>query len=159
MSNPVIANGWVILAHPLFTHQINLLLDEVEVLKLKNPLDYRSKLATKKLAAIVHLVFNQIPNDPTLPDYRQGLTLGDNNKHWFRAIFFQQYRLFFRYHLEKKIIIYAWVNDDATKRAYRHKNDAYAVFKKMLVNGNPPNSWDELQKQSSDQILFNSKDN
>ncbi|MBW2709593.1 MAG: type II toxin-antitoxin system YhaV family toxin [Deltaproteobacteria bacterium] len=28
-------------------------------------------------------------------------TLGNNHKHWFCAKFFQQYRLFFRYHLER----------------------------------------------------------
>ena len=31
------------------------------------------------------------------PEYRQGGTLGDDRKHWFRAKFLQQYRLFFRY--------------------------------------------------------------
>ena len=62
------------------------------------------------------------------------------------AKFFQQYRLFFRFHLEKKIIIYTWVNDENTKRAYDKKTDAYTVFKKMLKNGNPPNNWDDLLK-------------
>lgn len=154
MNNPIILNDWIILAHPLFTDQIASLLEEVGELQLKDPINYRSKSVTKKLAAIFHLAFKQIPNDPTLPEYRQGSTLGNENKHWFRVKFFQQYRLFFRYHLEKKIIIYAWVNDDSTKRAYDKKNDAYAVFKKMLANGNPPNSWDELLKESNNQELI-----
>jgi toxin YhaV len=152
MNNPLLLNDWIILAHPLFINQIASLLEEVGDLKIKDPINYRSKSATKKLAAIFHLV-KQIPNDPTLPEYRQGSTLGNENKHWFRVKFFQQYRLFFRYHLEKKIIIYAWVNDDNTKRAYDKKNDAYAVFKNMLANGNPPNSWDKLLKESDNQEL------
>ena len=58
------------------------------------------------------LTFAVIPQDFTLREYRQGSTLGDKHKHWFRAKFFQQYRLFFRYHAESKIIVYAWVNDE-----------------------------------------------
>jgi toxin YhaV len=73
------------------------------------------------LAAIQKLIFEKIPQDSTLPEYRQGITLGDEHKHWFRAKFFQQYRLFFRYHLESKIIVYAWANDESTKRAYGKK--------------------------------------
>lgn len=149
MNNPLIINDWIILAHPLFINQITSLLEEVEALKSKDPINYRSKSATKKLAAILHLAFKQIPTDPTLSEYRQGTTLGNEYKHWFRVKFFQQYRLFFRYHLEKKIIIYAWVNDDSTKRAYDKKNDAYAVFRKMLANGRPPNNWEALQKEAS----------
>lgn len=149
MNNPQIINGWIILAHALFLDQIESLVKEVEQLKSKDLLNYRSKPQAKKLAAIYHLAFKQIPSDPTLPEYRQGSTLGDNNKHWFRVKFFQQYRLFFRFHLEKKIIIYAWVNDDKTKRAYDSKSDAYTVFKKMLINGKPPNSWDDLLKEAN----------
>jgi len=53
-----------------------------------------------------------IPGDPTRPEFRQGAALGDEYKHWFRAKFFQQYRLFFRYHRESRILIYAWVDDE-----------------------------------------------
>jgi toxin YhaV len=142
------------LTHPLFINQITSLAEEVEALKLKGAINYRSKSTTKKLVAIFHLVFKRIPDDPTLPEYGQGSTLGNENKHWFRVKFFQQYRLFFRYHLEKKIIIYAWVNDEDTKRAYDKKNNAYAVFKKMLANGTPPNSWDELLKEAKNQKII-----
>lgn len=58
--------------------------------------------------------------------------------------------IFFRFNLEKKIIIYAWVNDDDTKRAYDKKSDAYKIFKKMLKNGKPPNDWNALQKEATD---------
>ena len=87
MNAPLIINDWVILAHPLFLEQIDSLAQEVELLKKRDLSTYRSKASTKKLAAIFHLVFKQIPNDPTLSEYRQGGTLGDNNKHWFRAKF------------------------------------------------------------------------
>ena len=74
----------------------------------------------------------------------------ENHKHWFRAKFFQQYRLFFRFHSESKIIVLAWVNDEKTKRAYNSKSDAYRVFEKMLNNGNPPDDWSELIAEAKD---------
>ena len=60
----------------------------------------------------------------------------------------QQYRLFFRYHAQSKIIVYAWVNDEDTKRAYESGNDAYRVFNKMLKNGHPPDDWDSLMAEA-----------
>ena len=105
------------------------------------------------MAAITKLIFEKIPQDPTLPEYRQGATLGDEHKHWFRAKFFQQYRLFFRYHLNSKIIVYAWVNDSDTKRAYHNKSDAYATFKKMLQKNCPPNDWEKLLKEAKAALL------
>jgi toxin YhaV len=148
-SVPLVINGWNLFVHPLFLDQFNTLIQEVEKHKKKNPADYIKKNATKRLAAINKLIFEKIPQDPTLPEYRQGLTLGDDHKHWFRAKFFQQYRLFFRFHLESKIIVYVWVNDEGTKRAYDSKFDAYAVFKKMLNKGRPPAAWNELLKEST----------
>ena len=70
--------------------------------------------------------------------------MGDDYKHWFRAKFFQQYRLFFRYHEPSKTIVYAWVNDEHSKRAYGSKTDAYRVFEKMLQSGSPPDDWQAL---------------
>lgn len=92
----------------------------------------------------VKLSKNDIPQGPTGPQYRQGNTLGAKRTHWCRAKFYQQYRLFFRYDLASKILIYAWVNDESTKRAYDSKQDAYVVFRKMLNKGNPPDSWNGL---------------
>jgi hypothetical protein len=88
--------------------------------------------------------FEVIPQDPTRPEYRQGGTLGADHKHWFRAKFFQQYRLFFRYHAQSRVIVLAWVNDERTLRAYESGDDAYRVFRKMLDSGHPPDDWDSL---------------
>jgi toxin YhaV len=147
-SKLLIINGWKIFGHSLFLDQVEELITQVEFLRQKDPANYTKKNAAKRLAAIEKLSFEIIPKDPTLAGYRQGTTLGDNHKHWFRAKFFQQYRLFFRYHLESKIIVFAWVNDEGTKRAYKSKTDAYRVFKKMLNSGHPPDDWDKLLKQS-----------
>ena len=152
--NPLIINGWCLLAHSQFINQFEELLTHVDKLRAKDPKHYQEKNATKRLAAITKLIFEIIPADPTLSEYRQGTTLGNDFKHWFRAKFFQQYRLFFRYHLEKKIIIYAWVNDENTKRAYDSKHDAYAVFKKMLERNNPPDDWNALLKEAEKDPRF-----
>lgn len=96
------------------------------------------------------MAFDVIPQNPEREDYRQGDTIGADKKHCMRAKFFQQYRLFFRYRKTEKLIIYAWVNDETTLRAYGGKADAYAVFKKMLEKKRPPDDWDALMKESVD---------
>ncbi len=144
----MIIHGWKVFAHKLFLNQLEELTEQVEALHKKDPENYTKKNAAKRLAAIVKLAFDIIPQDPTLSDYRQGKTLGKDHKNWFRAKFFQQYRLFVRYHLEQKVIVYAWVNDEKTKRAYESRKDAYKVFEKMLNNGHPPENWDKLLEQS-----------
>ncbi|MCG8366857.1 MAG: type II toxin-antitoxin system YhaV family toxin [Pseudanabaenales cyanobacterium] len=146
VNQPLVINGWSIFAHSLFLDQFEELLKQVDRLRQKHPKDYKKKNATKRLAAIAKLAFDIIPQDPTRSDYRQGTTLGDKYKHWFRAKFFQQYRLFFRYHKESKIIVFAWVNDENSRRAYDSNTDAYRVFRKMLESGHPPNDWNDLLK-------------
>jgi toxin YhaV len=146
---PWVVNGWSVFAHPLFLAQLKALTLQVEALKAKDPQGYVKKNATKRLAAIQKLAFEVIPQDPSRAEYRQGSTLGDAYKHWFRAKFFQQYRLFFRYHLQAKIIVLAWVNDEDTKRAYDSSDDAYCVFRKMLESGHPPDDWDALLGQAN----------
>ena len=55
-------------------------IEQVEKLKSKDPANYLKKNASKRLAAIAKLAFEVIPRDPTLSDYRQGSTLGDDRK-------------------------------------------------------------------------------
>ena len=140
----LVIHGWTVFAHPLFLRQLDALAQQVEALRHKDPAGYKKKNASKRLAAIVKLAFDDIPQDPARPEYRQGDTLGADHKHWFRAKFFQQYRLFFRYHTPSKLIVFGWVNDDDTKRAFESSVDAYRVFRKMLESGNPPDDWNQL---------------
>jgi toxin YhaV len=141
---PLVIHGWTVFAHPLFLAQLQALAQQVEAFKQKDPAGYLKKNASKRLAAITQLAFDVIPQDPTRPEYRQGNTLGGDHKHWFRAKFFQQYRLFFRYHAPSKVIVFAWVNDEDTLRAYERSDDAYRVFRKMLDSGHPPTDWLQL---------------
>jgi toxin YhaV len=84
--------------------------------------------------------FRTIPRDPSTG----WATRLENSTHWFRAKFFQQYRLFFRFHDSARIIVIAWVNDAGSKRAYGSKTGAYAVFAKMLARKRPPDDWNAL---------------
>jgi toxin YhaV len=147
-SNEIMVNGWILCAHPVFLDQYESLINEIEKLRKKYPHNYKNKNSAKRLAAIQKLIFEIIPNDPALPDYRLGNTLVEEHKHWFRAKFFQQYRLFFRFHKESKLIVFAWVNDEDTKRACESQTDAYKVFKKMLHKKRPPSDWDTLLKEA-----------
>ncbi len=145
---PLVVNGWSLYAHPLFLSQVDALVRQVDELRRKDPTGYRTKNPVKRLAAIAKLVLEVVPGDPSRPEFRRGGTLGENHTHWFRAKFFQQYRLFFRYHSGSRVIVFAWVNDDGTKRAVESPDDAYRVFRRMLENGNPPSDWEELVAQS-----------
>lgn len=150
--SPVVINGWTIYAHPLFLDQLEALIVEVEVLRAKDPRVYVSKNASKRLAAITRLMLTDIPQDPSRKEYQQGSTLGDAHRHWRRAKFFQQYRLFFRFHTRSRLIVLGWVNDTDTKRAYGSKSDAYRVFQSMLTSGHPPDNWEELLQEAAQAV-------
>lgn len=144
-------NGWQLFAHPLFLDQLDKLASAVERARTKDPRGWRKSANAKLLATLRQLLFETIPQDPARAEYRQGGTLGDSRKHWFRAKFGGgRFRLFFRYSTSAKVIIFAWVNDETTLRTYGAKSDAYTVFRKMLDKGNPPDSWEMLLKAASE---------
>lgn len=145
---PLVVNGWSIYAHPVFLDQLEGLIDEVEARKARDPKTWRKKNCTKRLAAIFRLATERIPADPGAPAFRQGDTLGDRRKHWFRAKFFQQYRLFYRFDSAARVIVLAWVNDEKTLRAFGARSDAYATFRGLLDSGAPPDNFDALMKEA-----------
>lgn len=146
---PLQIHGWRIYAHPLFLDQLNALINEVESLRRKDPQGYRSRNASKRLAAIARLMLHDIPQDPSRKEFQQGSTLGPAHRHWRRAKFFQQFRLFFRFHSRSRLIVLGWVNDTNTKRVYGSKTDAYRVFQSMLASGQPPDNWEELLQDAT----------
>ena len=84
-ATPIAIDGWRLFAHPLFLDQLESLIAEVERLRGKDPEGYRSRNASKRLAAVMRLMFNDIPQDPARKEYRQGSTLGPEHRHWHRA--------------------------------------------------------------------------
>lgn len=140
-------NGWIILLHPLLLDQLERLTSAAEAEVTGNP-DGPHGPNGKLLGHLLDLMFDRIPQNPGAPAYRQGKTLGRELTNWFRAKTGNgRYRLFYRYDSGAKVIVFAWVNDEQTKRTYGSATDAYAVFRRMvLVDGNPPRDWDELVK-------------
>lgn len=139
------ANGWTLYEHPLFAAQRDRLLAAVEAKRAKDPRGWQQSPEAKLLVAITRLTLEIIPADPAAAQFRQGGTLGRARKHWFRAKFGNgRYRLFYQFSSKAKVIIYAWVNDAQSLRAYGSRSDAYGVFRSMLDKGDPPDSWDAL---------------
>ncbi|ERR1700722_451363 len=140
----MIVNGWKLYTHPLFRDQLVRLIEQVEALAKKSPSSYKGEPATKLLATINRYIRQIIPSDPNASEFRQGNTLGKDNRYWFRAKFHERYRLFYRFSTQEKVIIYAWVNDERTPRKAGSRTDPYSVFRGMLEAGNPPSSVGEL---------------
>lgn len=140
--------GWTILAYPLFLEQMEKLLAAAE--RETRGSAGEPGQNTKLLAHLLDLAFDKIPRDPGSPAYRQGATLGGGRKHWFRAKTGNgRYRLFYRFQSTARIIVYAWVNDENSLRTYGSRTDAYAVFARMLGEGNSPDDWDALLSAAS----------
>jgi toxin YhaV len=145
---PPVRNGWTLYQWREFGRIFADLVAEVERLERGDPRKFREHPTTKRLAAIYRLVTDVIPRDPNAPEFRQGNTLGNTNRHWFAAGFYERYRLFYRFRSDVRMIVYAWVNDIDTMRARDSRTDAYEVFKRMLQAGAPPGDWDELLSES-----------
>lgn len=143
----MVVNGWKLYVHPLFRDQLMRLVEQVDALAKKSPATYREEPATKLLATINRYIRETIPRDPNAPEFRQGNTLGKDNRHWFRAKFHERYRLFYRFATKEKVIIYAWVNDEKTLRKAGSKTDPYTVFRGMLEAGDPPGNIEDLLKR------------
>jgi len=146
----MVVNGWKLYAHPMFDAQIRQLSDKVEALAQRNPAGYREQPAAKLLATVRRYTLEIIPRDPGAAEFRQGNTLGPDNRHWFRAKFHERYRLFYRFSSKERVIVYAWVNDEATLRKSGSKTDPYHVFRAMLEAGDPPGSMEELLRRAAE---------
>jgi toxin YhaV len=143
-------NGWRLFQYPLFEGQLKRLTETVEQLSITQPDIYKEHPKSKLLATIYRYVAEIIPRDPNAPEFRQGDTLGPDNRHWFRAKFHQRYRLFFRFSTKDKVIVYVWVNDEFTLRKAGSKTDVYAVFKSMLDAGDPPRTLEALLQRAKE---------
>jgi len=146
----MVVNGWTLLFHDALISQVTNLADAFERARKADPKGFRRNANAKVFAAFAKLMLELIPADPSRPEYRQGNTLGPAHRHWFRAKFFGRFRLFFRYDSRARIIVYAWVNDESTLRQRGGKNDPYAVFRRMLASGHPPDDWAALVRSSRD---------
>ena len=145
-------NGWRLFQYPLFENQLRKLTEALNSFRLANrilcPLENIPK--PNLLATIHRYAAEIIPRDPNAPGFRQGDTLGPDNRHSFRAKFHHRYRLFFRFSTKDRVIVYVWVNDEFTLRKAGSRTDTYAVFKSMLNSGDPPRTLEILLKRAKE---------
>ena len=144
----MIVKGWTLYIYPLLDEQLTTIGSKIEAAKRAQPDLYLSQPRSKLLAKIIDLTQASIPADPSAPQFRQGNTLGKENRQWFRAKFHARYRLFFRFSTAERAIVYVWMNDESTLRKSGAKTDPYSVFESMLETGDPPKSFDELLARS-----------
>lgn len=144
----MIVNGWTLLFHDALIGQLERLAGAYGRARKADPGNFQANANVKVYAALAKLMLEVIPADPARPEYRQGNTLGEEYRHWFRAKFFGRFRLFFRYDSRARLIVFAWVNDERTLRKAGGKADPYELFKRMLKSGDPPNDWSALVEKA-----------
>lgn len=142
--------GWRLFQSPFFENQLEELAEAVEQLSTAQPDTYRQHPKTRLLGTICRSITETIPRDPGAPEFRQGGTLGPDNRHWFCATVHRRYRLFFRCSSKAQLIVYVWVNDESTLRNAGSRTAAYAVFKSMLDAGDPPPTLDALMRRAKE---------
>ena len=142
------SHGWNLLFHDCLIEQLRKLQEGALRAQAQDPAGFASNANVRLLEAVSKLILEAVPSDPNRDEYRLGNTMGSDYRHWRRAKIGQRFRLFFRFDSKSRVIIFAWINDEHTLRAAGSKNDPYAVFKCMLMRGNPPDNWNALQSAS-----------
>ena len=113
---------------------------------------FNAHLDVKLFAALVNIVHELVPADPDAPQFLLGNTLGAQHRGWRRVKgngLPSRMRLFFKFSANKKVIVYAWLNDAKTLRKQGGTTDVHVVFQGRLKAGNPPDNVDTLLEQAS----------
>ena len=142
-------HGWRLLFYTELSKQLAELENAADRARRKDPQGLTSNANVKLLQAVDRAMSEIIPQDPSRAEYRQANSLGRGYRHWRRAKIGRRFRLFFRYDAKARVIVYAWMNDQRTLRSARSKRGPYAVFARMLTQGNPPNDWASLIERST----------
>jgi len=148
-----LVRGWRLYAFEPFAERLTALKREVERLRAKDPPGYRRHPTSVLLASVYKTITEVVPSNPDRPDFRVGHTLGSGYAHWRRVKrgLPARYRFFYRFSSKPvQVIVYAWLNDEATLRKAGAKTDVYGVFQRMLARGEVPSDIDALIRRSSD---------
>jgi toxin YhaV len=140
----MLRHGWTLLFHECLVEQLRKLKAAADRAGSADPTGFEANANVKLFRALGQLILETVPGDPSREEYRQGNTMGSTYRHWRRAKIGRRFRLFFRYDSKARVIVFAWVNDEQTLRSSGSKSDSYAVFRKMLDRGRPPDGWGAL---------------
>lgn len=150
----VVRNGWAIWFWPAFRDRYEALRARTRALRRTLPTpEFVTHPEVKLFAALRQLVNEHVPADPTAEEYRLGGTLGREYGNWRRVKGFglpERYRLFFKFSSAHRVIVFAWLNDASTLRKAGARSDAYAVFRRMLLRGRPPEDFDVLLREAKE---------
>jgi toxin YhaV len=147
--------GWTLLAFTPFAQRLVALRNEVASLRKKNPKGFADHPTTKLLASVYDTVTRSVPANPNAAEFRLGKTLGSAHTAWRRVKngLPNRHHLFYRFSLRPaQLVIYVWLNDEATLRKEGAKTDVYAVFTAMLERGEVPESIAALQRAAQELI-------
>ena len=146
-------NGWNLFQFKPFALRLQALTLDVARLAQADPTGYKQHPKTKLLASVYQSMTVNVPTNPADPAFRLGHILGKSHGNWRRVKngLPQRYRLFFMFASNPlAVVIYAWLNDEATLRKEGSRTDVYEVFKSMLERGDVPSSIEELIQGSVD---------
>ncbi len=140
---------WKVYWHYRFRTIIMELIGNISNLKRTSPERLKGHPYVRLYVALVDTM-TRIEQDPKLPCYYLGNTMGAEHRDWRRAKdgLPDRYRLFFKFFSSYQEIFFAWVNDEKTLRKEGAKTDCYAVFRRMLEKGQIPSDHATFLAQS-----------
>ena len=132
---PLVVNGWTLLYHPVFGERYAQLRDEARRLRRQVTPEKYVEHPVVKLAAAVHRLISQIvPANPDAAEFR----LKDDLAKFRRAKSHglpPRYRLFWVFSNQAKIVVFLYLNDEATLRMAGAKTDPYTTFERLIARG------------------------
>jgi toxin YhaV len=142
--SPMKTEGWTILFDTDFRLQWEDLTNRVVQLKARlEPQDFVLHPDVKLLKAIDSGIRSKIPLDPFASHFALRKPLHKYGRLKKMGLP-QRYRLFFRAFADQKTIIILWLG---FPRKEGDRQDCYAVFSKMVANGQLPDSYELLLNQ------------
>lgn len=132
---PPLINGWLALFHPVFGQRYAALRGDVQRLKRELPAEMYVRHSLVKLFGALHrLVTQLVPADPNAAEFRLGRDLAKFRRAKGRGLP-PRHRLFWVFSQKARIIIFLYVNDEATLRKAGAGTDPYEVFKRLVARG------------------------
>ena len=138
-------HGWNLLFHECLIEQLRKLEVAVQRARKQDPQGFEANANVRLFNALAQLLLETAPSGPDREEYRQGDTMAAELRHWRRARIGRRFRLFFRFDSRSRVIIFAWVDDESSLRSSGSETDPYAVFRRMLERGHPPDDWATLR--------------
>jgi toxin YhaV len=107
--------GWKIVFHDTIRHQLETLHDAVS---RTDHLTHEGRYLDPNVqlwCAVSQLMLKTIPENPMLPEYSRGVPASGPWQFWRLVKFGERFALFFRFHVEPNLIIYALITDTQSK--------------------------------------------